>query len=111
MLSPRTAFLTVSLLLLVGLGSACPRRTTTAELDQQLRANLPVGTHHTRVVAVLDSLNVEHSGYRNDTGDVAAIWRRTSVRLFDESAIQARFYFDVRGNVIRYVLEERITAM
>jgi hypothetical protein len=111
MLSSRTAFLIFSLLLLVGLGSACSRRTTTADLDQLLRAHVPVGSHHTRVVAVLDSLNVEHSGYPNDAGEMAAIWRRTSVRLLDESSIQARFYFDARGNLIRYVLEEQITAV
>jgi hypothetical protein len=98
-------------LLLLAIGSsACPmRRTTIADVDKLLRSQLPVGSPHARVSAVLDSLEVEHSGYEKQ--EMVAIWRRTSVRLFDESAIQARFYFDVQGSLLRYELEEQITGM
>jgi hypothetical protein len=99
-----------ALLVLVGAGSMCSRRTTVAQLDELLRTSVPVGTHHSRVTAVLDSMKVEHSGYGEAEREIVAIWRRTSVRLFDESAIQARLYFDSQGNLLRYELKEQITA-
>lgn len=110
MLSLPNGLRVFALLILVAAVSMCYKRTTIAQLDELLRTSVPVGTHHSQVTALLDSMAVEHSGYREAEQEVVAIWRRTSVRLLDESAIQARFYFDSKGNLLRYALKEQITA-
>ncbi len=86
------------------------RRTTVGEIDRLLSKHVPVGSPHQRVTAVLDSLGVEHSSYDASVREIRAIWRRTSVDLFQHTSIEARFLFDEAGQLVRYELMESITA-
>lgn len=56
-------------------------------------------------------MKVEHSTLGEHEQTATAIWRRTSVRLLDETAIHAHFHFDSQGNLLRYELEEKFTGL
>jgi hypothetical protein len=109
----RIAWLTggsIVVLLVLTTGVLLFGRTTPGEIDSLLQDAAPIGSDFTRIVDVLDSLGVEHSGYQEVDQVIYAVWRRTSVSLFHETAIQVQFLFDARGKLIRYELEESVSA-
>jgi hypothetical protein len=103
--------LSAILIALAACSGVVPRRTTLAQVDQLLARTVPAGTHYTRVLAVLDSLEVEHSPLQPAENAIYAVWRRTAVGLFDDRSIEASFEFDESRRLIRYKLNEVITAM
>jgi hypothetical protein len=84
--------------------------TTPSEVEAVLRDRIAVGSSAERVAVVLDSLRVEHGGVQPD-GTMYAVWRRTSISLFSETAIQGRFRFDGRQRLLSHDLEEVFIAM
>lgn len=86
-------------------------RTTTAELDALFRARIPIGTSSHGVEAFLESAGVDHGEYLSSRRQILATWRRTSIGLVSEKAIQARFFFDEKQHLINYKLEEVSTDM
>jgi hypothetical protein len=86
-------------------------RTTVPEIDTVLRKHIRNGTTTERVIAVLDSLHVEHGDFRPDERAVYAVWRRTYVSVVTEGAIEGRFFFDDRRRLVRYELEESVIGL
>lgn len=56
----------VSLLALVFLNLSCRPRVTVADLDRLITTEAPKGSNEARVIAMLDSHKIEHSGLLED---------------------------------------------
>ena len=111
MLTTRSAVTAVALaLLIMSCGILSTRRITATEIDEMLRTSIHIGSHHSRIAMKLDSLGVEHSTYDVEKREIVAIWRRTSTRFFDETAVQGRFLFDSEGRLKHYKLQELVIA-
>lgn len=115
---PRRWFVTFAAgsVVIIVLGAAAglgmfKHRTSTAELDAVLRARIPIGTSSHRVEAFLDSVGVDHGEYLPTERVILATWRRTSIGVVGETAIQARFFFDDKQRLIGYKLDEVNTYM
>jgi hypothetical protein len=101
----------VALLLVVAAAAFFGRRTSLEDIDRRLRADIGTGASYARVASVLDSLGVERSGYNEARREMRAVWRRAAVGLTQETAIEALFLFDEKGNLMRYELKEKISAV
>jgi hypothetical protein len=100
----------IAALLLCAATGQLRHHTSVAEIDAVLRERIRPGASPQDVMDVLDSLHVENSGLMRQNHVIYAVWRRTSVGLISETALAARFYFTPGRRLIRYELEEQITA-
>jgi hypothetical protein len=99
--------LTLSLLL----GASCNRQKLTVEaVDARVSSAVPVGTHSTRVLAVLDSLQIEHSALDPHTGTVAAMVPDTDRKGMVTRSFHFTFVFDSTGSLVSHSVKEIFTG-
>lgn len=81
-------------------------------IDEMIKQNIPVGTERAKVVAFLDSKNIEHSGHarQNDYIVLAILRERAPSPSSVRKAVQIKFEFDQSKRLARYSLEEQFTG-
>lgn len=101
-----------SLALSLFLGASCNnRQKLTAEtVDARVSSAMPVGTHSTRVLAVLDSLRIEHSALDPRTGTVAAMVPDTNQKGVVTRSFHFTFVFDSTGSLVSHSVKEVFTG-
>lgn len=76
----------------------------------QLDAALPDGISSERAVSILDSLQVEHSGYNPESRRILAIARNTSRTATTRGALQVELRFDAQGRLQQREFREVLTG-
>jgi hypothetical protein len=87
-----------------------PERDPVQHVSRILEQSVRPGMTPTEVEAALDSLEVEHSPYRQDKLHIRAVWRGYRRTFFSQSAVQGTFQFSDANRLVRWELSEKITA-
>ena len=100
--------LSVSLCAALGCGrTGMPRE----EVDGEVSRALPVGADSQRVVAVLDSMHIEHSSFDAHDRTITAMARDVSRTLFVRTDVQFVFAFDEQGRLRAHTTKQVRTGL
>lgn len=92
-------------------GANCSRQKLTVQVvDSRVSSAVPVGTHSTRVLAVLDSLKIEHSALDPRTGTIAAMVPDTDRKGIVTRSFHFTFVFDSTGSLVSHSVKEVLTG-
>jgi|ERR1035441_1719517 PBP1b-binding outer membrane lipoprotein LpoB len=81
------------------------------EIEQALKATLPIGTSVQDVVAYLDSKKLDHDNYDRSTKQLGAIERKVFKSLFTRTDVQIFFQFDEKDKLKGFTLKEIYTGL
>jgi hypothetical protein len=88
-----------------------PMGPNAEELRNEIEKALPIGTSRDRVVEFANKHGLEHSNYLERERMINAIKRGVSKGLLSESSAYVRFYFDDKGTLQRFTVEEVSTSL
>ena len=83
---------------------------TVADVDQQVNTVLPVGTERGRVVVVLDSLKLDHSGFAEKTRTIGAKVEDRRKKGIVTHSFHITFVFDSAGKLLTHETKELFTG-
>lgn len=75
-----------------------------------MKETIPVGTTRERAIAVLDSLEIEHSSYDSEKRTITGIVRNTSSTATTKSSIQVVLSFDAEARLSAHEIREVFTG-
>src|SRR5579862_2003309 len=109
--SLRSAWVAMALVMCLSMGGCSGSGMTAAELDQRISARVTVGMDPRRVLAVLDSMGIEHSEYEPKTRSVMAVVpdKRQFGRIVTRS-LHIAFRFDSAGTLTSHSVSELFTG-
>lgn len=84
--------------------------TTKEKLADLIKGKIAIGSEIAEVVSFLDSNNIEHSKYVEDSRTIHAIVRNVSGRLIVKKSIQVKFIFSEEKKLYEYTVEEVFTG-
>lgn len=91
--------------------TSCTQHTmTVAEVERTMKETIPVGTTRERAIAVLDSLEIEHSSYDSEKRTITGIVRNTSSTATTKSSIQVVLSFDAEARLSAHEIREVFTG-
>jgi hypothetical protein len=89
----------------------CGRKGTTArQANDRVSAVIPSGSDESQVVAVLDSMKIEHSAFQADSKTIMAIERDVSHDAITRRAIQLEFTFDAQRKLVSHTATDVFTG-
>lgn len=91
--------------------TSCTQHTmTVAEVERTMKETIPVGTTRERAIAILDSLEIEHSSYDSEKRTITGIVRNTSSTATTKSSIQVVLSFDAEDRLSAHEIREVFTG-
>jgi hypothetical protein len=88
-----------------------PMGPSASEMRASIDRSLPIGSSRDRVVEFAKDQGMERSSYLERERMISAIRRGVSKGLLSETSDYVRFYFDEKGALQRYTVEEVSTSL
>jgi hypothetical protein len=104
----RRLSLVLSVLSLIG--GCGRRRITLAEVDRRVTDAVPVGAGHARVLAILDSLEIDHGDFIKETRTIVATVRESPNSGIVTRTYRFKFLFDSAGKLVSHTVETLFTG-
>jgi hypothetical protein len=99
-----------SLVWVLSLGACGPRKMTVSDVDTRMNEAVPVGTEQGRVLAILDSLRLEHSEFDEKSSTIAAMVPDTVKNGVVTRSFHITFFFDPAGKLSSHTTKELFTG-
>ena len=97
-------------LIVLHLGACIPKKLTVAAVDQYISGAVPVGTEHSRVAVILDSLRLEHSAFDQKSRTIVARMPDDRKRVIVKRTFLITFVFDAEGKLASHTAKEAFTG-
>lgn len=97
--------------LLAALVVQIPAGPKADDLRSQIEKSLPLGSSAEQVAEFVKRVGMEQSAYLERERMINGIVRGVKIGLFAETSLYARFYFDEKGRLQRFTVEEVSTSL
>ena len=97
-------------MVVANVGGCVSKQLTVAAVDQQISDAVPSGTEYSRVLAILDSLRLEHSTFDAKSQTIAAMVPDNAKKGIITRTFHITFVFDSAGKLASHTVKEALTG-
>jgi hypothetical protein len=99
-----------ALLWVLSFGSCAHKKVTAEQVERRISTAVPAGTERNRVLAILDSLKLEHSAFDEKTRTIAAMVPDSSKKAMITRSFHITLVFDTAGRLSSHTIKEIFTG-